>query len=98
MSDNVEIEVIPTPRRGRPPLVSEAMFVEVWNAADSLEEVAMVLFPEGPLDERKLYCSMRAAAIRKNAPDLKKFPRGRKATPQVVVEEETEAVTEVAAE
>ena len=85
--------------KGRPPLINVDMFVEVWNAADSLQEVAEVLFPGEPLDERKLYCSMRAAAIRKEMTDFKKFPRGRRPkVVEVTVEEAAEAPEKVAAE
>lgn len=69
-------------KRGRPTLIPEDLFIETWQNAVSLDEVVDVLFA-GVEDRsaKKLYCSMRAANLRKKYPQgtLKIFPRGRKA-------------------
>lgn len=84
--------------KGRPPLISEDLFIQVWDAADSLQEVAEVLFPDGDLANRKFYCSRRATALRKAGNELKEFQRGRKANPLVEIEEDSETEEAVAAE
>ena len=79
--------------KGRPSLMPKDLFVKVWQAADNLEEVVDTLFA-GTDDRtgRKLYCSMRAATIRRTNPemDLKSFPKGRKPLISISIEEETQ--------
>lgn len=58
--------------RGRPPKVEKAIFMEMWNKADSLGEVA------GLLGMSKASCSVRASNLRKQGYDILPFARGRK--------------------
>lgn len=82
---------------GRPALIDEDLFCQVWQASDSLDEVVSVFFPETKNEQekktRRLYCSMRASTIRRseNGVDLKTFPRGRKPNKAPVVVNETPA-------
>lgn len=75
---------------GRPANVTEKAFLELWNNASNLDEVAVALSSQARFQGRdhtavKLYASMRATQLRKklraSGSDLKAFPRGaRKAT------------------
>lgn len=88
MTDNT------TETRSTTELVSEEDLMRVINASSSLDEVVSVLFPNATAPEaikaRKQYVSLRATALRKIHPELKKFPRGRK--PKVVAAVEAVAV------
>jgi hypothetical protein len=66
-------------KRGRPALISDKAFSEVWNKSKSLSDViqAFAILRSRPVKEAKLYASMRAAAMRDKDFDMKLFPRGR---------------------
>jgi len=58
--------------------MSQDEFVIVWNASNSLDEVAE------KLGRSKASVSVQATILRKAGTDIKKFQRGRKAKPEEV--------------
>lgn len=85
--------------RGRPPVVEAEIFAAVFNKAENLDQVVETFFPGLTGDEyaaRKLYCSMRAAQLRRKNKSgkfdvaIKQFPRGRKPKTLIDIEVETD--------
>ena len=63
---------ITKPARGRPAKVDAQMFIETWEKADDLREVAALL------GMPTTSASVRASNMRKSGVSLKQFRRGRK--------------------
>ena len=60
-------------RRGRPPKVERAIFIEAWNKGTDLNSVAAAL------GMNRTSASVKASQMRKGGASLKRFARGRKA-------------------
>lgn len=60
------------PGRGRPAKVDKQVFIEAWNNASDLTEVASML------GMPRTSASVKASQLRKSGCELKLFPRGRK--------------------
>ena len=60
-------------RRGRPPKVESAIFIEAWNKAVDLNSVAVAL------GMAPTSASVKASQMRKHGAALKRFRRGRRA-------------------
>ena len=66
-------EALTKPRRGRPPKVERAIFIEAWNKGTDLNSVA------DALGMNRTSASVKASQMRKGGASLKRFARGRKA-------------------
>ena len=65
-------EVAPKAKRGRPAKVEKQIFIDVWNQASNLNEVAAMLgMPRASV-------SVKASNLRKTGCNLKMFRRGRR--------------------
>ena len=63
----------PKRKRGRPAKVEKQIFIDVWNKASNLNEVAAML------GMPRTSVSVKASNLRKTGCNLKMFRRGRKA-------------------
>ena len=67
-----KVAVVPWPKRGRPAKVEKQIFIDVWNKASNLNEVAAMLgMPRASV-------SVKASNLRKTGCNLKMFRRGRR--------------------
>jgi outer membrane biosynthesis protein TonB len=71
MNEKNEDQKKETPRRGRPPKVEAKIFLEVWEASSSLQDVAQ------SLGMSKTSASVKASNLRKSGCELRRFRRGR---------------------